>query len=115
MTVGRFPHGALEQEHLVGEIDGVTVQEVDLHLGGAGLVDQGIHLQLLGLAVVVHVLEDGIEFVDRIDAERLASRLGAAVAAHRRHQRIVGVFVALDQIEFELGGHHRLPALLLVK
>ncbi len=115
VAVSRFPHGALEQEHLVGEIDGIPVQEVDLHLGGAGFVDQGIHLQLLGLAVVVHVLEDGVEFVDRIDAERLAGGLRATVASHRRHQGIVGVFVAGHQVEFQLGRHHRLPALLLVE
>ncbi len=115
VTVSRFPHGALEQEHLIGQIDGIAVQKVDLHLGGAGFVDKGVHFQFLRLAVVVHVLEDGVEFVDRIDAERLAGRLRAAIAANGRYQRIVGVFVALDQVEFELGGDHRLPALLLIK
>ena len=35
VAMGGLAHGALEQEHLVGEIDGISVQEVDLHLGGA--------------------------------------------------------------------------------
>lgn len=115
MAVSGLTHGALEQEHLIRQIDGITMQEVDLHLGGARLVDQGVHFQLLRLAVVIHVFKNGVELVDRIDTERLAGGLRAAVATDRRHQRIVGVFVAGDQIEFQLGRHHRLPTLLLVK
>jgi hypothetical protein len=45
-----FAHGALEQEHLVGARQRVGVLEVDFQLGGAGFVDQRIHVQLHRLA-----------------------------------------------------------------
>jgi hypothetical protein len=41
----RLAGGALEQERLVGEVHRVAVQEVDLHLRGAGLVDQRVDLE----------------------------------------------------------------------
>jgi len=46
----RLAHGALEQEHPVGQFERVAVGEIDLHLAGAGLVDQGLHAQFMGLA-----------------------------------------------------------------
>ena len=50
-----FAHRALEQEHLVGQAQRVGVEEVDLHLAGADLVDQGVDVELHLLAVVVDV------------------------------------------------------------
>ena len=106
---------ALEQEGLVGELQRVAVVEVDLHLRRPGLVGQRVDVDLLRLAPVVDVLEDRVELVDRVDAERLARGLLPARAADRRHQRVVGVLVDLGQEELELGRHDRLPALVVVE
>ena len=112
---GGLAQGALEQEGLVGELERVAVVEVDLHLRRPGLVGQRVDVDLLRLAPVVDILEDRVELVDRVDAERLARRLLPARAADRRHQRVVRVLVDLGQEEFELGCHHRLPALVCVE
>ena len=71
MLEGGLAQGALEQEGLVGEIERVAVVEVDLHLRRPGLVGQRVDVDLLRFAPVVDVLEDRVELVDRIDAERL--------------------------------------------
>jgi hypothetical protein len=68
----RLAHRALEEEHLVGQAQRVGVEEVDLHLPGADLVDQRVDVELHLLAVVVDVLEQRVELVDRVDAVGLA-------------------------------------------
>ncbi|MOA51497.1 hypothetical protein D3C78_1746530 [compost metagenome] len=73
----RLTHGALEQEHLVGQVHRVGVGEVDFQLRRAGFVDQRVHVQLHRIAVVVHQVKDRIEFVDRIDRIRLPRRFRA--------------------------------------
>ena len=108
----RLADGALQQEHLVGQGDGVAVPQVDLHLGRALFVDQRVHLQVLGLGEGVDVLEDGVELVDGADRIGPPAGLGAAGAADRRFERIVGVGVALDEIELQLRGDDRGPAFL---
>ena len=72
---------------------------------------QRVDVDLLRRAVIVDILEDRVEFVDRVDAIGLPAALGPAGAADRRHQRIVRVGVDLDQEEFQLRRHDRLPAL----
>src|SRR3546814_379342 len=106
---------ALEQEGLVGQQQRIAVVEVHLHLGGTTLVGQGVDVDALHLAEVVDVLEDRVELVHRVDAIGLAAGLAAARAADRRHQRIVRVGVHVDQEEFQLRRHHRLPALVDVE
>ena len=115
MLEGGLAQGALEQEGLVGELERVAVVEVDLHLRRPGLVGQRVDVDLLRLAPVVDVLEDRVELVDGVDAERLARGLLPARAADRRHQRVVRVLVDLGQEELELGCDHRLPALVGVE
>ncbi|MNP26878.1 hypothetical protein D3C76_1197570 [compost metagenome] len=108
-------HGALEHQDLVGQVEGVAVTEVDLHLRGAFLVDQRVQVQALGLAPVVHVLEQRVEFVRRVDGEGLAAGFLAPGAADRSLQRVVGVVAALGQVELHLRRHDRLPALVGVQ
>jgi hypothetical protein len=67
------------------------------------------------LAVVVDVIDDGIEIVGRVDAVGLAHLLRPARAADRRLQRIVRIEVLLHQIELELRRHHGPPAVLMIK
>jgi hypothetical protein len=110
-----FPHRALEQEHPVGQVHGVAVGEVDLHLAGAGLVDQGLDAQPVHLAEARELQEEGVEVVDGVNGVRLAARLGLAGTAQRRLQRLVRVLVAGDQVELHLGRHHRLPALRFIQ
>ena len=112
---GRLADGALEQEDLVGKLERVAVVEVDLELGRAAFMDSVSTIEFLGFAAVVDVLDDRIEIIGGVDAIGLAARLLAARAADRRLQRIVGIDVALDEIEFELRRDDRPPALFLVE
>ena len=73
----RLARRALEHEHLVGERHRVAVDQVDLHLRRAVLVDQRVDLDLLRLAEGVDVVEQRIELVDRGDAVGLAADLRA--------------------------------------
>ncbi len=53
----RLADRALEQEHLVGELQRIAVAQVDLHLRRAFLVDQRVDLEALRLGEVVDVVE----------------------------------------------------------
>ncbi len=115
VTQRRFAHGAFEQEHLISEIDRIAVQEVHFHLAGAVFVDQRVDVQLHRLAVVVHVLEQRIELVDRVDAVTAARGFRATAASNRRLQRVIRISVLLDQIKLDFRRHHRLPALQFIE
>ncbi len=104
-------HRALEQEHAVGQVHRVAVREVDLHLPGAGLVDQRLHAEAVHAAELREFHEEGIEVVDRVDGVRLPARLGLAGPPERRLQRLVRILLASDQVELHLGGDHCPPAL----
>ena len=111
----RLAGGALEQKGLVRQAHGIAMQQVDFHLRRAGLVDQGIDLDILRFAEGIHVVEQRVELVDGGDAIGLAADLRAPRAADRRLQRIVRIDVRLDQKELEFRRHHRLPAVRLVQ
>ena len=106
-----FAHGALEEEHLIGQAQRVGVEEVDFHLAGADFVDQGVHVQLHLVAVVVDLLEQRVELVHRVDGIGLARGFSAATAADGRFERHVRVGVARHQVKLQLGRHHWHPAL----
>ena len=72
----RLARRALEQERLVGEVQRIAVDQVDLHLRRPVLVDQRVDLDVLVLAELVDVVEQRIELVDRRDAVRLPAGLG---------------------------------------
>jgi len=91
------------------------MQQIDLHLRGAGLMDQRVDLDVLCLAEGVHVVEQWIELVHRRDAVGLPADFRTPRAAHRGLERVIRVDVRLDQEELELGRHHRLPAVSLVQ
>ena len=103
-------HGALEHQDLVGQVQRLAVTEVDLHLRGAFLVDQGVQVQALRFAPVVHVLEQRVELVGGIDGERLAAGLLATGTTDRRLERQVRVLAALGQVELHLRRDDGLPA-----
>ena len=105
-----FARRALEQERLVGEVERIAVDQVDLHLRGAGFVDQRVDVEVLRLAECIDVVEQRVELVDRRDAVGLAADFRAAGAADRRLQRIVRVGIRLDQVELEFRRDHRPPA-----
>ena len=111
----RLADGALEQEHLIGQDHGIAMAKIDLHLRRALFVDQGVDLQGLGLGEGVDIFKQGVELIDRADGIGSAAGLGASRPADGRLKRIVGIDVALDQIEFELGGDDRDPALLVIQ
>ena len=88
----------------------IAVDQVDLHLRRAVLVDQRVDLDLLRLAERIDVVEQRVELVHRRDAVRLPANLGTAGAADRRLERVVGVDVRLDEVELEFRRDDRLPA-----
>ena len=110
MAQRRLADRALEQEHLVGELDRIAVTQVDLHLRRAVLVIQRVDLQTLRLGEAVDVVEQLLELVDGGDRIRLTRALGTAGTADRRFQRVVGIDVRLDEIELHLRRDDRLPA-----
>ena len=110
-----LPHGALEQEHLVGQFQRIAVVEVDLKLRRAAFMAQRIDIEFLRFAVIVDVLDDRVEVIGGIDAIGLPARLLAARAAHGGIERIVGIDVLLHEIEFEFRRNDRPPALFLVE
>ena len=71
-----------------------------------------VDVELLGLAVVVEVHEEGVEFVDRVDAELLAPGLTPAGGADGRLERLVRIGVLLHQVELDLRRDDRMPAAL---
>ncbi len=110
-----LPHQALEQHHLVGQPDRGAMIEIDLELRGAGFMDQRVDLEFRHFGVLIDVLDQILIFGDRFQPIGLRRRLGAPRSSGRRHQRQVGVGIDLRQVEFQLRGDHRAPALRLVK
>jgi hypothetical protein len=72
--------------------------QIDLELARAFLVDQRVDLQPLRLGEVVDVVDQLVELVDAGDGIALPAADGAARAADRRGQRIVGVRVFVDEL-----------------
>ena len=105
-----FPHRAFEQEHLIGEIQRFAVQKVDLHLTSADFVDQCIDLQILNIAIVIHIFKQIVIFVHRINRIRLATGFWSTGAAYWRAQWQIGVAVHFYQIKLHLGCHDGFPA-----
>ena len=103
-------HDALEHQHLVGQAHRVAVQEVDLQLGGARFMDQGVDRQARRLGIFVDRVDQVFVFCDRFQAIGLGRGLGPARAAGGRRQRQVRVRVEGGQVEFQLGSDHRSPA-----
>ncbi len=62
-----FAHRALEQKYLIGAVQWIAVQKIDLDLCGTFLVDQRIEVEFLDLAEIIHLFEQRIEFIDGID------------------------------------------------
>ena len=106
VLVGGLANGALEGKHLVRQAQRIAVEEVDLHLGGTALVNEGIYLQLLGVGVIVHVLNEVLELGHSIDAVGQPRGLRATGAALGRRQLVVGIEVLTHQVELHLRRDH---------
>ena len=106
---------ALEVEHLVRELDGVAVAQVDLDLAGAAFLRDAVDLQALGLGEVVDVVDHGAVFVDGGHRVGLARGGRAAGAAHHGLDLARGVRVGCAEVELHLRGDHGLPAARLVE
>ncbi len=115
MPQRRFTHGALEQKHLVGARHRIGMHEVHFELCGARFVNQGVHVQFHFFGVVVHQIENRIEFIHGIDRIRLSCGFRPARATCRRLQRKVRIGIFLYQKEFQLRRHNRLHALGFVQ
>ncbi|BBG29200.1 gamma-glutamyltransferase [Zymobacter palmae] len=67
------------------------------------------------LAEVVHLFKQRVELIDRVDAIGLAPRFLPPRPPDRGFQRVVGIGVCFDQIEFDFRRDHRLPAALFIQ
>ena len=105
---------ALEHEYLVRHRQRVAMVKIDLELGRAVLVNQGIDIELLLISEVIHVLNEILEFRHGVDAIRQSRHFAPTGAALGRHQFIVGVGVFVHEVELHLGRHHRLQACLFI-
>lgn len=108
-------HRALEQKHPIGQVHGIAMGEVDLHLPRARFVNQRFHTEAVHLAKTRELQKKRIEIVHRINRIRLASRLGFAGAPQRWLQRLVRVLVAGHQVKLHLGRNHRPPPLVFIQ
>ena len=73
----------LEQEDLIGQIDRVTMQQVDLELRRAAFLDDRIDLEILPFGELVDVVDDLLILVDGAEAYRdPALRALIAVSRH---------------------------------
>ena len=86
----------------------MTMVEVDFHLRRAGLVAQRVDVDLLNVAMVVDILKQRVEFIDRINPVSLAGLLRPTGLSGRGGQRVVGISTLLDKKEFQLGCHDRI-------
>ena len=105
---------ALEYEHLIRHRQRVAMVKIDLELGRAVLVNQGVDIELLLIGEVIHVLDEILEFRHGVDAVRQSRHLAPSGAALGRHEFIVGVGVFVHEVELHLGRHHRLQACLFI-
>jgi hypothetical protein len=110
----RLADGALEQEHLVGQFDGIAVAQVDLELARTLLVDERVDLEPLALGEMVDVVDQLVELVDRRRWNSRRRRRSDARAPDRRNQRIVRVGVLAHEIELDLRRDDRPPAMLAI-
>ena len=108
-------NGALEHEHLVGKLDRVAMAQVDFELRRTLFMDQRVDLETLLLREVIDIVDQFVELVDACDRVALTAENRAAGATFRRMQRIIGVVILGDEIEFDLGRHHRLPAAVAIE
>ena len=99
----RLANGAFEEENLVRKIDRVPVEKIQLELGRPHFLRDRIDLDALGLAECVHVVDERVEVVHRVDAVRLVGALGPAEPALRRLRLFVRIGVRAEQIELDLG------------
>ena len=84
MREGGFPDCALEQEHLIGEIDRIAVQQINFQLRRAAFLNNRVDFQVLALGEIINVVDDFVVLIDRAEAVSLPSRAFAARAARRR-------------------------------
>ena len=74
---------------------------------------QRVDVDLLHIAVIVDVLEQRIEFIDRIDAIGLTGLFSAPRLAGRGDKRVVRIGALFDKKEFQLRRHHRIKTIRL--
>ncbi|MNF86939.1 hypothetical protein D3C84_693900 [compost metagenome] len=97
----------LEQQCLVGQQQGIAVQQVDLELTDAHLVHERIARQTEGRHALIDFTEKRPQAVIGTDTERRMTVLAPPVQAYRRLERLRRVGVGREDEKLKLGGHHR--------
>ncbi len=88
------------------------MDEVDLELTKAHLRGRGLGGNVHSLAAVIEIVEEGVESIERPQAQDLGA--GAAFARARRFRLADLRARIVDEIEFHLGRHDRRQAKRLV-
>lgn len=91
------------------------MDEVDLHLGAACLVGEGVDVEFLCLTVLVHLLKERVELVERINAVKLPGHFLTSGTPHGWGERVVGILVDLGEVELQFRCHHGPQPFLLVE
>ena len=72
-----LPYDPLEQQHFVGQTKRIAMEEIDLQLRGARLVNHRVDVQPGLFGEIIDMLDDILELIDGLKAIRLACCLRA--------------------------------------
>ena len=101
----RLAHGAFKQEDLVGKINGMTVQEIELELRRPHFLGNRVDVDVLRFTERVHVINERIEVVHRVDAVGLLRALGPAETSLRRLGFLGRIRMGTEQVKLDLRRH----------
>jgi len=88
------------------------MEEIDLELRRARLMDHRVDVEPGLFAILVNMLDDVFELVERFEAIRLARRFGPARSSDWGREREIWIQVPRHEVEFDFGRDYWLPALL---
>ncbi|MNN02347.1 hypothetical protein D3C81_1150060 [compost metagenome] len=105
-----FLEQVLEQEGLVGQQQGVAVQQVDFELADAHFMHESVARQAQRRHALINLLKERPQAVVGTDTECRVAELAAAVLAQRRQKRLYRVKVGRKDEELQLGRNDRRQA-----
>ncbi len=96
----------LEQQGLIGDQQGIAVQQVDLELAHAHLVHKRVARQPERRHAAIHLVEKRPKAIVGTDTESAGTLLAASIETLGRQERLVRVAVTGEHVELKLSGNH---------